>query len=92
MARLEVSSEFIVAAMQSAGVRAALKVKAEAIQSRAKSLADAEETRTQPPTVESGTRPQGRPYSRVVIEDGAAQEYGTSRTGRRRILGRAAGL
>lgn len=90
MARVEVSSELIEEAMRSAETRAGLGARAESIRGRAASLAAAEDTRTQTPRVESGTRPKGRPYSRVTIDDGAAQEWGTSRTQRRRILGRAA--
>ena len=39
-------------------------------------------------TRSDGTRPKGRPYSRVAAD--ADQEWGTSEIERRRILGRAA--
>jgi hypothetical protein len=80
----------IVAAMQSPKVRAALQHRAESVAARANTIIDAEGLDTITATVESGTRPKGRPYSRVVIHDGARYEYGTSKTERRRILGRAA--
>jgi hypothetical protein len=37
---------------------------------------------------EDGTRPKGRPYSRVFTQDGSG-EFGTSTTPRRRTLGLA---
>jgi hypothetical protein len=90
MARIEISSDLIVRAMQSKPVRDALKARAEKVRARADALAKAEKTETQPPEVAEGTRPKGRPFARVSIPDGADQEWGTSRTERRRILGRAA--
>lgn len=87
MARTELSYEFIRDAMQSAPVRAALAKRRDAIAQRAGALASAEKV-TPDITTSEGTRPQGRPYARISAD--AAQEWGTSRTARRRILGRAA--
>lgn len=91
MARYRITTESLVDAMQSRATRKALAVRAEKIRARASGLAAAEREATAEPRVEHGTRPKGRPYSRVLIDDGAPQEWGTSRTERRRILGRAGG-
>lgn len=88
--RIEISSELIVEAMQSSGTRAGLKKVADRVQGRAAALAASEAPDSSPPRVVEGTRPKGRPYARVQMDDGAAQEWGTSKTQRRRILGRAA--
>lgn len=77
----------IKAVMQSAEVRAALRARAESVKSRANSM-DPELGAY----VTDGTRPKGRPYSRVISDDGAEREFGSSKTARRRTLGRAAGL
>lgn len=69
--------------------RPALRCKAEEIQSRAKQIAATEGVEFDTEVTE-GTRPKGRAFARVVAPDGAEQEWGTSRTERRRILGRAA--
>jgi len=89
-ASIRISSELITEAMQSDATRAGLAERAGRVQSRVTALAQTEGVRIEPARVESGTRPKGRPYSRVVIDDGAEQEYGSSRMERRRILGRAA--
>jgi hypothetical protein len=88
MARVEITPEFIVKAMQSAPVRAALATKAAQVRGRAEALAGAEKVELNSST-SSGTRPRGRPYSRVSSPN-TAQEWGSSNTARRRILGRAA--
>lgn len=75
--------------MQSQAVRRALAAEAQAIAGTANALIAAEGLSTITATVESGTRPRGRPYSRVVIEGGAPFEWGTAKVDRRRILGRA---
>lgn len=87
-ARVRLSSELIVQAMQSQTVRAAVAARADRIASRAKKIAQDEEvdvtiTRT------DGTRPKGRPFSRVT-SDNVDAEWGTSKTSRSRIMGRAA--
>jgi len=80
--------------MRSADVRAALHDTAEQVWARAKSFAgeaklDAYEASLR---VEDGTRPKGRPFSRVVADDASAEaiEWGDTHVARRRILGRAA--
>lgn len=80
--------------MRSDEVRAALHDTAEQVWARAKSFAgeaklDAYEASLR---VEDGTRPKGRPYSRVVADDASAEaiEWGDTHVVRRRILGRAA--
>jgi hypothetical protein len=69
-------------------VRAALAGRAARIAARAKAMNDAENGDADIHT-ESGTRPQGRSYSRVVSTD-AEGEFGTEKVPRRRLLGRAA--
>ncbi len=86
--RMRVSSELIEAAMTSVATRARLAQVADRMASRAESLASAEGVRMEV-SREDGTRPKGRPYSRVV-SDNPGQEWGTSKTGRARIMGRAA--
>jgi hypothetical protein len=88
MARVELTYEFIQRAAQSRPVRAALDQKARRVQSRAEGIASAEGVDLGA-KVTSGTRPKGRPYARVS-SDNVAQEFGNSKTARRRIMGRAA--
>lgn len=88
MAEIEISYEYIQQAAQHADVRKRTEELAESIASGARGLSSAEgvEMGVQ---VQSGTRPGGRPFSNVVA-DNPDQEFGSSRTARRRILGRAA--
>jgi len=74
--------------VQSPQVRAALAAKAARIATRARQMNAAEDGDADIST-EAGTRPQGRPYSRVVSTD-AEGEFGTQAVPRRRLLGRAA--
>jgi len=74
--------------IQKPTVRAALRNKAEAVQSRADAIASSEGEKLDS-KVTSGTRPKGRPYSRVSSTN-IDQEYGTTVKERKRILGRAA--
>lgn len=71
-------------------VRAALRSQAGGIAAKARSL-DAAEGGDATISVEEGTRPRGRPYARAVSDD-ADGEFGTSKTARRRVLGRAANI
>ena len=85
---VRISSAFIVAAMQSEGVRQKLIERANRIKAKAQAIASTEgvegtfEVRT-------GVRPKGRPFASVHC-DNVDQEFGTSKTARSRILGRAA--
>lgn len=87
-ARVRLSGDLIVEAMQSKAVRDGVAARADRIASRAEKIAREEEvevtiTRT------DGTRPKGRPFSRVT-SDNVDAEWGTSKTARSRIMGRAA--
>lgn len=73
--------------MRSRQVRGKLDEVADSIAGRAQGLAASEGVDARIRR-ESGTRPKGRPYARVLAD--AAQEYGTAKTRRRRVLGRAA--
>lgn len=88
MAEIEISYEYIQQAAQHADVRKRTEELAESVASRARGLASGEGVEMEV-TVESGTRPGGRPFSNVV-GDNPDQEFGSSRSARRRILGRAA--
>lgn len=87
MAEVEISYEFIQKAAQHPGVAAALQVVANRVKSRAQQLAEADGVDMRV-TTEAGVRPGGRPFVNV-IGDNPDQEWGTSRGGRFRILGRA---
>lgn len=88
MAEVEITPAFILSAMHEPGVAAHLQVVANRVAARAKSIASSEGVEMEVKTV-AGVRPKGRPYVNVVT-DNAEQEFGSSRTKRRRILGRAA--
>lgn len=87
MAEIEISYEFIQKAARQPGVAAALQIVANRVKSRAQQLAAKDDVAMRV-TTESGVRPGGRPFVNVV-GDNADQEFGTSRMGRFRILGRA---
>lgn len=88
MAELEITSAFILSAMHQEGVKAHLQVVAKRVASRAKGIA-ASEGVTMNVSTKAGLRPGGRPYVNVTT-DNSEQEFGSSRTKKRRILGRAA--
>lgn len=88
MAKVEVSRELITDAMQSETVRSQLKVIAERVKRQADSIASSEGVNVEF-EVKTGVRPGGRPQSQVY-GDNVEQEWGSSRTDRRRVLGRAA--
>lgn len=88
MATIVLSPDTIRATMQSEPVRAALRAKAQDVKGRADSIAATEDVEARFWT-EEGTRPKGRSYARVLC-DNVDQEFGTSKTARRRILARAA--
>lgn len=68
-------------------VRRALREKAKPIAARARRIAASEGVDVEV-SVSDGTRPKGRPYSRVSMTPGDV-EHGTAYTERRRILGRS---
>jgi hypothetical protein len=86
--RVELSQRTWDAAVRNAKTRAALEAKARKVQSRAEGIASSEGVDLSA-KVTSGVRPKGRPYARVS-SDNVAQEFGNSKTARRRIMGRAA--
>jgi hypothetical protein len=88
MPKFKASYEGIGAAMRSPQVRAALRARAERIAAAAKSIDAAEGGKAKIGTGE-GTHPNGRPFARAT-SDAVNSEFGTSKTARRRTLGRAA--
>ena len=84
----EVSRALIEQAMQAKGVREACEKVAGRVAQRARGIAASEGVKMDVKVV-SGVRPGGRPYANVV-GDNVAQEWGGSKTVKRRILGRAA--
>lgn len=88
MAKVSISREFILEAMQHEGVKQQLKVVADRVERRAQALAAADDVELET-EVREFTRPGGRPVAQVVA-DNAAQEFGTEKVNRYRILGRAA--
>lgn len=87
MAEVEITFAYIQSAAHHPDVRKQLQVVADRIKGRADGLARAEGVDMNVTTV-AGVRPKGRPFVNVV-GDNAEQEFGSSRTKRRRILGRA---
>ena len=88
MATVRISRELIESAMQSRPVRAGCAAVADRKAGNARSIAASEAPEVEI-TREDGTRPKGRPVSRIYSSD-VDGEFGTSRTEQRRILGRAA--
>ncbi|WP_343317780.1 hypothetical protein AAFM46_10995 [Arthrobacter sp. TMP15] len=88
MAEMEISRELMLKAMHHRDVKAHLQVIADRRKKRVEQLAKAEGVEMTVTTV-AGVRPGGRPFVNIV-SDNVDQEFGTSRTARRRILGRAA--
>lgn len=74
--------------MRSDVVRRALRARAGRVQARAEQLAAQDEVELES-RVYDGTRPRGRPFARVESHN-VGQEWGDSKTARRRVLGRAA--
>lgn len=74
--------------MRSAPVRAALRARAERVRARAEQIAAGEDVELES-SLSEGTRPRGRPYARVSSRN-VGQEWGDSKTARRRVMGRAA--
>lgn len=88
MARLRISRESIISAMQSKETRDALEAKAHELAARANALGAAAGA-DMSTRVESGTRPRGRPFSNAVSPN-VSQEWGDRYVKRLRILGRVA--
>ena len=88
MPKMEVSPALILATMHLPQVRDALSARAGRVAATAEAITAAEGVEGSV-IRESGTRPKGRPYERV-LHTNADQEFGTSKTSRRRIMGRAA--
>ena len=88
MAEVEITPEFIQSAMHQPGVAVALQVVADRVARRAEGIATNEGVEIGITTT-AGVRPKGRPYVNVVA-DNVDQEWGSSRSGKYRILGRAA--
>lgn len=86
--RMTLSFQAIGQAMKDPGIRAALANQAQQIASRARALNSAEGVKAEI-AVQHGTNGRGRPYSRIT-STAADAEFGTSKTARRRVLGRAA--
>ena len=89
MATVRISEELIRNAMQSEPVRAGLREVRDRKAAAAQAIIDAEGHDDVTLSTEDGTRPKGRPFSRVLSSD-VEGEWGTSRVEQRRILGRAA--
>jgi hypothetical protein len=75
-------------AMALPGIRQAIEREARTLAARAQGLSNAEGVDARVTTA-TGSRPGGRPFARV-ISDAAEAEFGTGKTARRRVLGRAA--
>lgn len=87
MAEVEISYEFIQQAANHPGVLKQLQAVADRVKARGQQLASKEGVEMTI-TTRSGTRPGGRPF--VNVEgDNPDQEFGTARSRRLRILGRA---
>lgn len=90
--KLRISKKVVETAMNSEPVQKALRERADKIKAKAQRIAaGAPDLRGTTVWVEDGTRPKGRPFSSVYC-DNPDQEYGTARTARHRLLGRAAGV
>lgn len=89
--RVRISNEIFQQAVNHPKVRAELARIAASLAATATAIARAENADTEI-TVEHGTRPRGRTYSRVVSSNTDESEWGNGRRKRSRILGRAAGI
>lgn len=88
MPKIEISPELILGVMHTEKVRAALSARADRVAATAEAIT-ASEGVDGDVIREGGVRPKGRPFERVLHTNGD-QEFGTSSTSRRRIMGRAA--
>lgn len=85
--RYRLSPEQYAAIMQSKQLQQRLQDVGRGVMARAQSITNAEAGKAQI-SLESGIRPGGRAFTNVVSSS-AAEEYGNSKTKRRRALGRA---
>lgn len=94
--RIQFDERGITEIMRLPKVREALHKRAEEIAQRAKAIASAEidDGFANEIRVSDEIRPSGRPTSKVEAtrEDASDQEWGSTNTARRRVLGRAAGV
>lgn len=88
--RVKVSRQLVQHASRVQAVRTALHTQAALIASRARQI-DSSEGGKSVIKIVDGIRPGGRAYSNVESNN-VAGEYGTSKTARRRTLGRAADI
>lgn len=95
-ARIQFDERGITEIMRLPQVRAALKARAEAIAQQAKAIASSEidDGFADEIHVSEEIRPSGRPTAKVQATraDASDQEWGSTNTARRRVLGRAAGV
>jgi hypothetical protein len=89
--KFDLNDELFRAIVAEPKVRVELARTANAVAGAARSIAGQEDADTDI-TVEHGTRPRGRTYSRIVSRDFSDSEWGTAKRKRVRALGRAAGL
>lgn len=90
-AKIRVTDEMFRAVVAMPSVRAELARTARTLAATARALAQQDDADTDI-TVEDGTRPQGRTFSRVVSSNFDESEWGTAERKRTRALGRAAGF
>ena len=88
MAEVRIGPELMAKALAHPDIRVALQQVADRVAGRARHIAETEGVDMEITTV-AGTRPGGRQYV-TGVGDNVEQEWGSSRTERRRILGRAA--
>lgn len=89
--KFDMTDELFRAIVAEPKVRAELARTATSIAGAARTIAG-QENADADITVEHGTRPRGRTYSRVVSHDFDDSEWGTAKRKRVRAIGRAAGL
>ena len=86
--KIEISRDLVMGAMRHPAVIEHLRKIAKRVESRAQAIAASENVEMDTEVIEF-TRPGGRPVAQVVSHHDE-QEFGTSRHGKYRILGRAA--
>jgi len=89
--KVRVTDDLFRAVVAMPNVRAELARTARTLAATARSLAQQDDADTDI-TVEDGTRPKGRTFSRVVSSNYDDSEWGTATRKRTRALGRAAGF